>query len=166
MLFKSKANILVSSLIQCWTPTLFFPRSFPKATRFQSFMKKVFDCMKGLMKKSINRLGIAYRVINKTLKESFQMWLYVFCPHWVKANLFTLLPHPCYLSIHSLTVGLQIKEGSMWTKQRLWQSFGHLQQTEPFFFFFCSGSIKQGPSDLRMGGMEEEAWQILVMTSI
>lgn len=75
--------------------------------------------MKGLMKESMNRLGVADWVINKTLKESFQMWLYVVCPHWVKADLFMLLPHPCYLCVHSLTVGLQIKEGLLGTKQKL-----------------------------------------------
>lgn len=55
------------------------------------------------MKKSINRPGIAYWVINKTLKVSFQMWLYVVCPHWVKAIYLCFLPHPCYLSIHSFS---------------------------------------------------------------
>lgn len=29
-------------------------------------------------------------------------------------------------------LGLQIKEGSLWTKQLLWQSFGHLQRIKPF----------------------------------
>lgn len=121
--------------MQCWTPALFLPISLQRHPGslhniFQSFIKKVFDCMKGLMKKSINRLGIAYWVINKTLKEPFQMWLYVVCPHWVKAIYLCFFLTPAISP--STLLGLQIKEGSLWTKQRVWQSFGHLQRTKPF----------------------------------
>lgn len=67
--------------------------------------------MRGLMKKSINRPGIAYWVINKTLKESFQMWLYVVCPHWVKAIYLCFFLTPAISP--STPLGLQIKEGSL-----------------------------------------------------
>lgn len=83
--------------------------------------------MKWLMRKSINRLGTAYWIINKTPKESFHIWLYVVCPHWVKAVYlcFSLTPalSPC------TPLGLQIKEGLSRTKQTVWQSSGHLRRT-------------------------------------
>lgn len=51
--------------------------------------------MKGLMKRSINGQGISYWVINKTLKECFQIWSSL-----GQSNLFMLLPHPFYLPVH------------------------------------------------------------------
>lgn len=66
------------------------------------------------------------------------MWLYVVSSHWVKAVYlcFFLTPaiSPC------TPLGLQIKEGSLWTKQKVWQGFGHLRRTKPCC---CSGSRKQ-----------------------
>ena len=67
--------------------------------------------MKGLMKKSINRPGMARWVINKTLKESFQKWLYAVCPHWVKAIYLCFFLTPAISA--STPLGLQIKEGSL-----------------------------------------------------
>lgn len=60
------------------------------------------------MKKSIDRQGIAYWVINKTLKESFQKCLYVVYPHWVKAIYLCFFLTPA-ISL-STPLGLQIKD--------------------------------------------------------
>ena len=109
---------------------------------FQSFLKRVCGCMKGLMKKSINRPGTARWVINKTLKESFQKWLYAVCPHWVKAIYLCFFLTPAISA--SIPLGLQIKEGSLWTKRNVWQSSDTCSgPNHPA----CSGSINQRPAE-------------------
>ena len=122
MLCKSKTNTSAHSESRCWTVVLFFSTSFAKALgepvyTCRSFIKKNSDFMKEQMKKSINahnKWAISYRVINKTLKGSFPMWLYVVCPHWVKA--IYLCPFLTLAISLSILFGLQIKEGSLWTK--------------------------------------------------
>lgn len=61
----------------CTIPPHVLLKGIQEALRntFQSFTEEAL--VSGLMNKSINGRGTAHRVINKTLKESFQMWLYL-----------------------------------------------------------------------------------------
>lgn len=85
--------------------------------------------MKGLMKKSINRPGTARWVINKTLKESFSEVALCGLSSLGQSNLFMLLPHPCYLCIHSFRS--PDKRGLIVNKAERLTELGHLRRTKP-----------------------------------
>lgn len=114
--FESNSNNVVSSFKKQNNAVLVHPPvSFAKASRrpaFQSFIKEVFDRMKGLMKKSINSQGTAYWVINKILKRVLSNVAIYGLSSLGQSNLFLPLPHSPALA-PSTPSGLQIKGGSL-----------------------------------------------------